>query len=183
MIRVMALHPGEQGEFLEPAGVRYRIFLRPWGGTYPNRYSPIRIDRVLEPRQGETIDLGEVRAEAAKLWGAVVRVLGPNNKPLEGILVRCWSLSDKGLRNILAFQTTDPDGLVQFYLATGTKGVFEIYAGRNESGGPAMSLESPYEIPANPTEIPAFTISLTREQLDVVLSGQASGAAQPKPAP
>lgn len=163
------LKTGEREVFLMPAGVKYQIDL-----------CGVRFDRVFEPQQGETIDLGEVSPKDKEAWAALVRVVGPDGAPLEGIPVRRGSKGPAGKIQIYSeSHNADGNGVVQFYVEPGTEGAFSVIDFPGESYA-RLKAEVPYRIPPNPTEIPVFTIRLTQEQVDALL-GKASGPAVATP--
>jgi len=156
-----------------PACVKYQILFEASGENSRS----IRFDRVFQPRQGETIDLGEVSAEIG--WAALVRVAGPDGAPLEGIPVRRGAKHSDGIMSYRVAHNTDKNGVAQFYVEPGTEGVFAVNDFEEKSRN-RLTAEVPYSIPPNPTEIPVFTIRLTQEQVDALL-GKASGPAVATP--
>ena len=167
------LAAGERKGFLMPACVKYQILFEASGENSRS----IRFDRVFQPRQGETIDLGEVSAEIG--WAALVRVAGPDGAPLEGIPVRRGAKHSDGIMSYRVAHNTDKNGVAQFYVEPGTEGVFAVNDFEEKSRN-RLTAEVPYSIPPNPTEIPVFTIRLTQEQVDALL-GKASGPAVATP--
>ena len=166
------LAAGERKAFPMPAGVKYQILFEASGENFRS----IRFNRVFQPRQGETIDLGEVTAEVG--WAALARVVGPDGAPLEGIPVRRGAISSDGIMSYRVPHNTDKNGVSQFYVEPGTEGVFSVH----DFAKLHLRSEVPYQIPPNPTEIPVFTIRLTQEQVDALL-GKASGSAVATPSP
>ncbi|MCX6347906.1 MAG: hypothetical protein NTV79_00175, partial [Candidatus Aureabacteria bacterium] len=166
------LAAGERKAFPMPAGVKYQILFEASGENFRS----IRFNRVFQPRQDETIDLGEVTAEVG--WAALARVVGPDGAPLEGIPVRRGAISSDGIMSYRVPHNTDKNGVSQFYVEPGTEGVFSVH----DFAKLHLRSEVPYQIPPNPTEIPVFTIRLTQEQVDALL-GKASGSAVATPSP
>jgi hypothetical protein len=102
-----------------PAGVKLRVAVVVSDGV-ESKWAPVIIDKIVEARQGEEVNLG--RAELRRRIPVIVKVVSSNGEPVEGVGVRYQA--DGGQRGITYY--TDENGLVHFNVRPDTTGKFSV---------------------------------------------------------
>lgn len=154
------VYAGERRRLTVPAGVPFRLWL-----AGRQHWAPIFVDQRLELQPGEQIDLGEFRLTRTE--SVLVKVVGPQGQPLEGVVVRAAYDVDRGW---MLGQTTNERGEVWLSVARALKGQFGVLDLRGPNRRPvqAENLRVPFDRKQDANT--DYTIRLTQPQLALLPS-------------
>jgi len=153
-----------------PAGVLLKLALEL---PYDDQWTTATVNRVLQLRQGETRELGDVGFLRA--LRVEVRVVGKDGKPVEGAPVR--RRYDRGDAWCVA-HNTDAAGLARLYVDANSTGQFRVLDWRGTLPRPAntmISFKVGKTAPATP-----YVARLTDEQVRVLRGIRKKRPARPK---